>query len=79
MITVYSKPNCMQCEMTKRYMQRENIKFSAVDVEKDEIAAKTLLLHDYMSLPVVTVNGFDNSWCGFRPDRIEELKEVCEN
>lgn len=78
MITVYSKPNCMQCEMTKRYMQRENIAFSAVDVTKDSVALDMIKLHGYQGVPVVAVNGFDNSWQGFRPDRLEELKEVAE-
>ena len=75
MITVYTKSNCMQCEMTKRYMQMENIEFSVVDIEQDETAVKMLVLHGYQSLPVVAVGGFDNSWSGFRPDRIDELVE----
>lgn len=78
MITVYTKSNCMQCEMTKRYMQMENIEFSVVDIEQDETALKMLVLHGYQGVPVVAVNGFDNSWAGFRPDRLEELKEVAE-
>ena len=75
MITVYSKPNCMQCEMTKRYMQDEGIEFSVVDIEQDETAVKMLMLHGYQGLPVVAVDGFDNYWSGFRPDRIDELVE----
>ena len=74
-ITVYTKSNCMQCEMTKRYMQDEEIEFGVVDIEKDETALKMLALHGYQSLPVVAVDGFDNSWSGFRPDKIDELVE----
>lgn len=77
-ITVYTKSNCMQCEMTKRYMEMENIEFSVVDVEQDEMAIKMLVLHGYQGVPVVAVDGFDNSWSGFRPDRLEELKGVAE-
>ncbi len=74
-ITVYSKPNCMQCEMTKKYLQENNVPFESIDVTKNEEALNAIKQAGYTGMPVVTVNGFDNSWFGFRPDRLEGLVE----
>mgnify|MGYP001018906422 CR=1 FL=1 len=33
MITVYSKPRCMQCEMTKIWLNQNKIEHENVDIE----------------------------------------------
>ena len=42
MITVYSKPRCMQCEMTKMWLTQNNIPFEAVDIEANPGALELL-------------------------------------
>ena len=37
-ITVYSKPNCMQCEFTKRWLHNNGLPYTAIDVTKDELS-----------------------------------------
>lgn len=32
MLTVYSKPNCIQCEMTKIWLDQNKIPYDTVDV-----------------------------------------------
>ena len=78
MITVYTKPNCVSCNFTKKFLEENSIEHSVVDVTKDSVALDMIKLHGYQGVPVVAINGFDNSWFGFRPDRLEELKEVAE-
>lgn len=73
MIKVYSKQNCAQCTFTKRKLDDLGLPYEEVDVTIDEQALEELREHAYSSLPVVTVGGFDNSWSGFRPDRLEAL------
>ena len=34
MLTIYSKPNCIQCEMTKMWLNRNKIQFESVDVSE---------------------------------------------
>nr|DAS38482.1 MAG TPA: glutaredoxin-like protein [Caudoviricetes sp.] len=34
MLTVYSKPNCIQCEMTKMWLNQNKIQFETVDVSE---------------------------------------------
>lgn len=74
MIKVYSKPDCMQCKMTKKFLKANNVKFEEINVEENEEALELIKFHGYYSLPVVTTNdSFDFSWCEFRIDLLEEL------
>ena len=72
-ITVFSKPNCGGCDFTKNWLDENKLEYTAIDVTEDEQALADLKLHGFMSVPVVTVDGWDNAWSDFRPDRLEEL------
>lgn len=66
MITVYSKHNCVQCEMTKEFLKQNNVKFKEVNVFEDEEALELIKLHGFQRLPVVTRNNsFDFAFSGF--------------
>ena len=76
MITVYSKPKCVQCEMTKEFLKANNVKFEEVNVFEDEEALELIKLHGFQRLPVVTRNGsFDFAFSGFQIDLLDELVE----
>ena len=72
-ITVYSKPNCQACDLTKTWLDNNDVSYAAIDAYEDEQAMAELQKHGFMSFPVVTVNGFDRAWTGFELDRLEEL------
>lgn len=74
-ITVYSKPNCMQCEFTKKWLHNHGLPYTAIDVRQDEISLDYIKRLGYQNLPVVVVDDGDKHWFGFRPDLLEELKE----
>ena len=42
MLTVYSKPNCIQCEMTKIWLDQNKIPFETVDTEANPEALELL-------------------------------------
>ena len=63
----------MQCTFTKKWLDEHNINYSTVDVTNDSVALGMVKLHGYQGVPVVAINGFDNSWYGFRPDRLEGM------
>lgn len=77
MITVYSKPNCMQCEMTKMWLNQNKIPFETVDTEANPEALELLSRYGWQSLPVVAIDDeiSDNSksWSGFQVDKLEGL------
>ena len=76
MIKVYSKPNCVQCEMTKEFLKQNNVEFEEVNVFEEEEALELIQLHGFKRLPVVTRNNnFDFAFSGFQIDLLEELVE----
>lgn len=76
MLTVYSKPNCIQCEMTKMWLDQNKIQFESVDVSEHPEKLEEIKLNGFQQLPVVTLDEyFKNAWSGFNVDRLDELKE----
>ena len=37
-VTIYSKPDCVQCNATYQMLTRKNIPFSVIDITQDEQA-----------------------------------------
>lgn len=71
-VTVYEKPNCMQCVQTKRKLEQEGVPYETADLmDPGNLEAAKSLGH--MSAPVVVVGG--ESWSGFRPDLINRIAE----
>ncbi|WP_195226012.1 glutaredoxin family protein [Schaalia turicensis] len=75
-VTIYSKPNCPQCEATKRKFTKEGVAFREVDVSEDKRAF--MRVRDewgYQRVPVIEVRGegFDVRWDGFRPERMKAV------
>nr|DAV11017.1 MAG TPA: NrdH [Caudoviricetes sp.] len=77
MLTVYSKPNCIQCEMTKMWLRQNDIPFEAVDIEANPGALELLKHYGYSSLPVVAVDDElsdeTKTWAGFQIEKLEAL------
>lgn len=73
-ITVYSKPNCMQCDFTKKHLDRMGLEYQAVDVTADQQALEEVHQMGFHGLPVVVVDGVAH-WVGYRPDELDKLGE----
>lgn len=71
MTTVYIKNNCVQCDMTKRYMDKNGIEYTTVDITQDPEALEMILSMGFQSAPVVISD--KGSWAGFQPDKINLL------
>lgn len=77
MLTVYSKPKCMQCEMTKMWLTQNKIPFETVDTEANPEVLELLSHYGWQTLPVMAIDDeiSDNSksWSGFQIDKLEAL------
>ncbi|MCG7441921.1 MULTISPECIES: glutaredoxin-like protein NrdH [Corynebacterium] len=73
-ITVYTKPACVQCNATKKALDRAGLEYDLVDISADEEARDYVMALGYVQAPVVEANG--EHWSGFRPDRIKGLASV---
>jgi glutaredoxin-like protein NrdH len=71
MTTVYSKPACVQCDMTKKMLDKNGIEYTVVDITEDLQAYEKIVAMGFMSVPVV-ISG-DNAWAGFQPDKINAI------
>lgn len=70
-ITVYTKPACVQCNATKKALDRAGLDYNLVDISLDEDARDYVMALGYLQAPVVEVDG--EHWSGFRPERIRSL------
>lgn len=84
-ITVYTKPACPQCDMTKRLLDAACLDYETADItapeQADQLAA--FKAEGLSSAPIVDIGdavirdvatGRDVSrWAGFRPDLLGEL------
>lgn len=70
-LTVYSKPNCVQCVATYKALDKHGIEYEVIDITQDGSAMLEIKQLGYLQAPVV-VSEFSH-WSGFRPDKIEEL------
>ena len=69
-------PDCPQCYATKRYLDKDQVEYSTVDLSVDKDAYELVSSLGYKNAPVV-ISG-DSHWSGFRPDKIASLKKIKE-
>ncbi|WP_342526193.1 glutaredoxin family protein [Chryseomicrobium sp. FSL W7-1435] len=71
-VTVYTTTTCPYCDMMKNFLDQQAIAYTAIDVQKDPIAAQRLVdTTGQMGVPQTHVNG---EWVlGFDPNRVLEL------
>jgi len=70
-ITVYSKPSCVQCDATKRALNKAGVAYDLVDVTTDPDALDRVRALGYARAPVVVADS--DHWSGFRPDKLKEV------
>jgi glutaredoxin-like protein NrdH len=71
-VTVYSKPGCVQCAATVRKLTQSGIEYTLVDVSQDPVALEYVTGLGHVQAPVVETPGA--SWSGYRPDLINSLR-----
>ena len=71
-IVVYSKPNCMQCNFTKKYLDDKGIDYETKDIFDSEEALEEVQKLGFASVPVILAEGLD-AFNGFRPDLLDQL------
>ena len=74
-VVVYTTPNCVQCDMTKKILSRDEVDFSEVDISTDSEAHDYVTSLGYKQSPVVVVND-EIHWSVFRMDKIAALRAM---
>lgn len=72
-VTVYTLPVCVQCDRTKKLMDREGIAYESVNLADEPELAEKFKGEGFLQAPIVVVGNDGRRWGGFRPDLIKEL------
>lgn len=76
-ITVYSKPQCVQCDYTYKVLDTKEATYTSHNITEDAAALEQVKELGYLAAPVVTVRDSESGqivehWSGFRPDLISK-------
>lgn len=71
MVKIYSLPNCVQCDRTKKTLSGGGVSYEEIMLNESDSAMEYVKSKGYVSAPVVETE--NDSWSGFRPDKIKEL------
>ena len=72
-IIVYSKPNCGACDITKQWLDSNNLEYTSINAYEDKKAMAEIQERGFMSFPVVNVDDWERSWSGFDYQKLSEL------
>lgn len=72
-VTVYSKEHCPQCDATKRKLDKLGVDYDDVDLTDDDDLRNEMISKGFKATPIVITD--DDSWSGYRPDKIKELTD----
>lgn len=71
MVTVYTKPDCVQCRFTIQSLKSKNIHHEVIDVTQDDTAFDHVIELGYRQMPVVESQ--TGHWAGFQPEMLKQL------
>lgn len=72
-VTIYTSPACMACVQTKRHLDRRGITYAEQPLAEDNASAAIELGFSTAPVVCVSIDGEEQSWDGYRPDRIDAL------
>jgi glutaredoxin-like YruB-family protein len=71
-VIVFSTPTCSFCNAAKRYFRERNIRFTDVDVSRDQSAARDMMRRTgQMGVPVIIID--NKSIVGFDKAKINQM------
>jgi glutaredoxin-like protein NrdH len=72
-VTVYTTPNCVQCNATKKHLDRRGIPYTVVDLTENPDKLEMFLSQGLKTAPIVVT---DNAiWSGYRPADIDAIEK----
>ena len=72
-VTVYTKPACVQCDATKRTLDKLGVAYNTIDITLDAEAFEKILEMGFKAAPVVITD--NDAWAGFNPEKLNGLVE----
>lgn len=72
MIKIYSKTGCIQCRMTKQFLDENNLQFEEIKIDSNNLVLNELKQQGIKQLPVVFFNNKILA-IGFQPWELKKL------
>ncbi len=74
-VIVFSTPTCSFCNQAKRYFREKSIRFTDVDVSRDQSAARDMMRRTgQMGVPVILIN--NKPIIGFDRPKINQMLNI---
>lgn len=70
-VTVWSNENCIQCDMTKKQMEKRGIRFEAESLQANPKQLEQFIEAGFTQAPIVVTP--NKTWAGFKLGKIEDL------
>lgn len=71
MVTVYTNPSCVQCDMTKKFLDKNSVEYKVVDLSQDKASLDMVIGLGFSAAPVVFAG--EKKWAGFKLDHLNTL------
>lgn len=72
-VTVYTTPNCVQCNATKKHLERRGIGFEVVDLSEHPDKLNEFVSMGLSTAPIVDTG--TRMWSGYRPADIDAIEK----
>ncbi|EMC29650.1 glutaredoxin [Streptococcus mutans ST6] len=70
-ITVFSKNNCMQCKMTKKFLEQHNADFKEINIDEHPEKIEYVKSLGFTAAPVIEAG--DLVFSGFQPAKLKTI------
>ena len=73
-VIVYTNPNCVQCEQTKKFLDKEGIDYTVENLQSDDNYEKLVefVNQGFKAAPIVVTD--TETWSGYKPDKLGAIK-----
>lgn len=73
-VTIYTKPDCVQCQATLRRLDAAGVSYTLTDLSKDPDMVEHMRAAGFTTVPIVEYG--EERFAGYRPDRIKALTQT---
>jgi glutaredoxin-like protein NrdH len=77
MLTIYSKNNCPQCKMVKRWLDNKNVEYNEINIEENPSFIQEVKDLGYSAVPVIKYK--DVHFQGFAIPKLQNVVSLISN
>ncbi|HFI0143668.1 TPA: glutaredoxin-like protein NrdH [Streptococcus suis] len=71
MVTIYSKNDCVQCKMSKKFLDQHNVAYTEINLDEQPEYIEHVKSLGFSSAPVIETE--NDVFSGFQPSKLKAL------